>query len=274
MGCAGRVRHLRHRAAVLTHERGEGELMSRTVCHFSCGAASAVATKLALGEFDHAQFEIVNVFLAEEHPDNRRFLDDCSHWFGKLITVLRDTKYGASAQEVWRRERYTKGRYGAPCSRNLKRIILDAFSLPDDLHILGFTVEESERMDRFIDANNGVKARALLIERGLTKNDCLAMVQRAGIELPMMYRLGYENANCIGCVKGGQGYWNKIRRDFPDQFLAVAKIEHDIGPSAYLFRDRNTGKRFSLLELDPTTGRHDEPAPSCSFFCELAEEDL
>lgn len=31
------------------------------------------------------------------------------------------------------------------------------------------------------------------------------MVLRAGIELPLMYRMGYDNANCIGCVKGGEG---------------------------------------------------------------------
>ena len=24
-----------------------------------------------------------------------------------------------------------------------------------------------------------------------------------GIEIPVMYRLGYNNNNCVGCVKGG-----------------------------------------------------------------------
>lgn len=32
-----------------------------------------------------------------------------------------------------------------------------------------------------------------------------------------MYDLGYANNNCIGCVKGGIGYWNKIRIDFPEE---------------------------------------------------------
>ncbi|RML73278.1 hypothetical protein APX70_04692, partial [Pseudomonas syringae pv. maculicola] len=59
---------------------------------------------------------------------------------------------------------------------------------------------------------------APLIDRGLGKEDCKAMIQRAGIELPVMYRMGYDNANCIGCVKSGEGYFRAIREDFPEQF--------------------------------------------------------
>ena len=46
-----------------------------------------------------------------------------------------------------------------------------------------------------------------------------SLIERAGLRLPEMYRLGYANANCVGCVKGGAGYWNKIRRDFPELLL-------------------------------------------------------
>jgi hypothetical protein len=54
-----------------------------------------------------------------------------------------------------------------------------------------------------------------LIENKLSKNECAGILAGAGIEIPMMYKLGYNNNNCIGCVKGGAGYWNKIRVDFP-----------------------------------------------------------
>lgn len=251
--------------------------MSRTICQFSCGAASAVATKLILSErgAGDSVVAIVNAFIREEHPDNRRFLSDCERWFGVPITVLRDEKFNASTLEVFRRERYLKGQAGAPCSRALKRDLLDAFRKPGDVMVLGFTIEEQDRFDRFVDAHNDVKVRVPLIERGLGKADCLAIIERAGLELPMMYRMGYQNANCIGCVKGGEGYWNKIRRDFPEQFNAIADIQEAIGPGAYLFRDRETGVRYSLRQLPPDRGRYqDEPAISCSFFCEIAEREL
>ncbi len=54
----------------------------RTVCWFSCGAASAVATKIALKE---ATGEVVIAYteVKEEHPDNKRFLAECEEWFGQ-----------------------------------------------------------------------------------------------------------------------------------------------------------------------------------------------
>lgn len=244
--------------------------MTRLVCHFSCGAASAVATKLTLATERTREVVILNAFLAEEHPDNRRFLADCECWFGHPITVLRDTKYRSSAREVWRRKRFMNSALGAPCSMILKRELLNAVCLPTDTHMLGFTVEETKRAQRFLD----VGALCPLIDRNLTKADCLAIVQRAGIELPLLYRMGYNNANCIGCCKGGEGYWNRIRQDFPDVFAEVAALQEEIGPGSYFFRNRNTDERFGLIHLDPSAGRHSELLPDCSFFCAMAEEEI
>ncbi|MNF06071.1 hypothetical protein D3C80_2059450 [compost metagenome] len=65
----------------------------RIVCQFSCGAASAVATKLALAAYGNTHdVQIINAFLANEEADNRRFAQDCETWFGQAITVLRDEK--------------------------------------------------------------------------------------------------------------------------------------------------------------------------------------
>lgn len=254
--------------------------MSRYICNFSCGAASAVATKLTLGQQGlHDEVLIINAYLASEHPDNRRFLADCERWFGQPIIVVRDFKYGADAYEVFRKKRYTKGRYGAACSKLLKRGVIDSHFPPrdDDVAVLGYTAEEEDRFNAWIDANANRRAIAPLIDANLGKADVLAMVDRAGIQLPLMYRMGYHNANCIGCVKGGAGYWNKIRRDFPEKFEEMAQIEELIGPSAYLFRHRSgplKGKRFPLRELPPTMGRYeDEPDISCSAACEFAEAD-
>ena len=246
----------------------------RIVCQFSCGTASAVATKLTLAQYTEREIAIVNAFIKEEDDDNRRFLADCERWFGRAVTVLRNEKYGASVDEVWRRKRYMKGQMGAPCSKELKRKVLDAFRRPDDVMVLGYTVEEQDRFDAFLDANNDLAVIAPLIERGLGKADCLAMVERAGIVLPQMYRDGFENANCPGCPKGGEGYWNRIRVVRPQRFAEVMAIQESIGPGTYFFRHRDTGERFGLKDLRPDAGRHDEPAPSCSFFCEMAEADL
>jgi hypothetical protein len=250
--------------------------MPRIVCQFSCGAASAVATKLILTEaaVTGQEVAIVNAFIKEEHPDNRRFLADCERWMGRTFTVLRDERDGASVIALFRRRGFMKSQHGAICSMTFKRALLDTFKRPDDTVVLGYTAEEADRLEDFRENFPHLFVRAPLVERGLTKADTLAIVERAGLVLPLLYRLGYNNANCIGCIKGGMGYFNKVRRDFPEEFEAVCKVEDEIGDGAKLFRDRKTGVRFSLRDLDPAAGRHDETVPSCSFFCELAEGDL
>jgi len=246
----------------------------RIVCQFSCGAASAVATKLTLAQFGRSHdVQIINAFIKQEHEDNRRFLADCEKWFGRPITVLRDEKYGASTVEVFKRRQFMKGPNGAPCTTQLKRKLLDTWKQPGDVIVFGFTAEEADRLDDFRERNPDRPVMAPLIDAGLGKEDCKAMVQRAGIELPLMYLMGYENANCIGCVKGGEGYWRAIRQDFPEQFEELARVQEEIGPGAYIFRNRQTNERYSLRDIPVGPARRNDKLPSCSFFCELAEQE-
>lgn len=248
--------------------------MSRILCQFSCGAASAVATKLTLAQYGTThEVLIVNAYIKQEHDDNRRFLADCEKWFGREIMVLRDEKYGASTVEVFRREQFMKGPRGAPCTRILKRKLLSNLEQPGDVIVFGFTAEEAGRAEDFRERNPDRPILTPLIDAGLGKEDCKAMVLRAGIALPVMYEMGYHNANCIGCVKGGVGYWRAIREDFPAQFEELAQVQEQIGPGAYIHANRETGERFSLRELPPGPARRNEKLPNCSFFCELAEQE-
>jgi hypothetical protein len=244
--------------------------MSRIVCQFSCGAASAVATKLAIAQYGATyDVQIINAFLKEEHEDNRRFATDCEQWFGQTINVLRDEKYGASIIQVFKRRQYMKGPYGAPCSKALKRDLLDSWEQPGDIMVFGYTMEEDWRLDDFRDRNPDRPIIAPLIDAGLSKADCKAMVIRAGIELPFMYRLGYDNANCIGCVKGGEGYWRAIREDFPLYFEAIRLLQDEIGEGSWFLRYRSgprKDERFPLRDLPEGPAHRNEALPSCSFF--------
>ena len=246
---------------------------ARIVVQFSCGAASACAAKLAIDRFGD-RVHVINAFVADEDADNRRFLADCERWLGRSIVVLRDTKYGASAAEVWKRRRFIVGRNGAPCSKALKRDVLNAYDRPGDIIVLGYTADprDAARFDRYIDANADRRPWAPLIDADMTKTDCFAMIHDAGIKLPRMYRLGYPNANCPKCPRGGMGYWNRIRVDFPENFEEVASIQDILGPGSYFFRDRKTKERISLRMLDPNAGRF-EPVESfeCGAVCEMSE---
>ena len=240
--------------------------MKRIVCWFSCGAASAVATKLAIAENDgKLPLVIAYTEVLEEHPDNKRFLADCQKWFNQEIIILGNDKYKRSIYETFKTSAMNiKG--SAPCTQKLKKQVRIKFEKPTDRQVFGYTAEEQTRLDRFIDANNDVDIWTPLIDKGLGKEDCLAMLKNANIELPEMYRLGYHNNNCIGCVKGGMGYWNKIKVDFPEHFSRMANLER--------FKSQTVLKDRYLDELKPTDGNYPkEQNIECSIFCQMAEEE-
>jgi 3'-phosphoadenosine 5'-phosphosulfate sulfotransferase (PAPS reductase)/FAD synthetase len=246
----------------------------RIVCRFSCGAASAVATKLALSKYRHHDVVIHYSDTRSEHRDNERFLADCEAWFGRKVERLYSDRY-YDIWDVWARRRMlVSGRTGfAPCTEELKRMTAEIAQRPNDVLILGYTAEEQKRLDRTRVRNPQETIEAPLIDAGLSKSDCYAIIQRAGIALPEMYALGFKNNNCLGCPRGGMGYWNNIRRHFPDVFARMAALERDVGTA--IIPDGKTGKRIFLDELDPNRGdQATEPNIECSIMCHAAEEDL
>jgi len=246
---------------------------NRVVCWFSCGAASAVATKLAIARWRlDAEVVVARCVVREEHPDNDRFAADCEKWFGMPITNLIAEEYDGSIYRVIEHRKYISGVAGAPCTRILKKEIRENFQRPTDTHVFGYCAEEQERYDRFLDANN-VQCDVPLITAGLSHADCLGMLQRADIVLPAMYQLGYKHNNCIGCVKAtGIGYWTKIREDFPKEFWRMAGASRALGAKM----TRLKGVRIYLDEIpDGLLGNYnDEPEIQCGAFCEASETEL
>lgn len=237
---------------------------SRVLCWFSCGVTSAVACKLALASYPDA--EVVRIVLAGEHPDSDRFAADCGRWFSRPVATIRSDRYADHFQVISHR-RYINGPAGALCTYELKRRVRENHQRPGDLHVFGFDAGEADRVEDFRENNPGLPFDAPLIDAGLTKADCKAIVGVAGISLPAMYRLGYANNNCIGCVKGGMGYWNRIRVDFPDVFARMAILEREIGATAL----RRKGERLYLDQLDPAAGRFADDQPAdCGPLCQSA----
>ena len=237
--------------------------MSRVISWFSCGAASAVATILAAKKYKN--IEAVYCRVEEEHPDNLRFLEEFQVKTGIRVSVIRDEQHHGSIYQVFEKRGFIKNQYGAPCTMILKKNVRKAYQRPGDIQIFGYTADEQDRADLFIDANNEVTEDFILIDNGIKKQECYSHLQQRGIELPVMYRLGYNNNNCVGCVKGGMGYWNKIRKDFPVQFYRMAKLERRIGHAI----NKDKKGPVYLNELDPKRGRFKTDAPAdCGFTCE------
>jgi 3'-phosphoadenosine 5'-phosphosulfate sulfotransferase (PAPS reductase)/FAD synthetase len=245
--------------------------VSRVLAWFSCGDASAVAAKMAVEKYgDRCEVLYCDTF-AYEHPDNRRFFSDVERWLGQEIKILRSTEY-RDIFDVFERTRWLVGPSGARCTTELKKKVRRSYEQPYDVHVFGFTSEETKRVERFWAENPDLFAEFPLAVAGVTKRECHACVREAGIEIPAMYRLGYKNNNCIGCVKGQSGYWNKIRRDFPDAFTRMAVMERELDAAICKREGVRDGKRWRervfLDELPPDAGRYaDEPDIECGVLC-------
>ena len=228
------------------------------VDYFSGGVSSAVAIKIVCDELD----KIVYTHIDDQHPDTMRFIRDCETWFGKPVTIMQSPF--KSVDNVCRFTSFIRSPAGAVCTRILKREVRKEFERNTAVLsvVWGLDCTETERADRIRTAMPNHSHRFPLIDERMTKADAHKALRASGIKRPAMYDLGYHNNNCIGCVKGGMGYWNKIRIDFPDVFASRSKLERDIGFSIL--------SRSWLDELDPERGRHaGSVCEDCGIFCEL-----
>lgn len=245
--------------------------MVRRLVWFSCGAASAVAAKLTLQNYDNVHIAYCDT--GSEHEDNKRFLADCEQWFKAKIHIYKSEQFN-NIYEVFDKRKYIVGIAGAPCTTELKKKVRQRIeNLETDIQVFGYTIDEIKRVDKFKKNNPEINIETPLIDRQLTKSDVLALLLKANIDLPVMYKLGYRNNNCIGCVKGQAGYWNKIRRDFPDVFKKTAEYERKYNVAINKRYEKGKRIRVFLDELDPNAGNYKSEEISCSLFCADTEID-
>lgn len=237
----------------------------KRVCWMSAGVSSFIAGYLA-GNID----EWIYIDIADQHPDSRRFISDCEAVIGKMVTILTP-EYGDVDTACRIGGFINRPQVGAYCTKYLKKRVRKQWEYEHQdfeiTYIWGFDARETRRAERMIEAYPQFHHEFPLIDKGLSKKECHALLHDLGIERPVMYDLGYPNNNCIGCVKGGMGYWNKIRKDFPDVFAKRAKLERDLGSSCI--------NGIFLDELDPNRGRMEQEIfPECGIMCYLAGDSM
>lgn len=235
----------------------------------SCGAASAVAAVETVLKYGTERVRLLNNPIAEEDGDNRRFIEDLAILCGIPIEYVTSRPYpDQSCESVWAARNYMSGPLGAPCTMILKKQARQDWEKenPVEWHVLGFTADEKRRHDRFV-LTERENVLPVLIDLGLTKDDCFVRVRSWGLELPRIYAMGYPNANCIGCVKSQSAtYWNHVRKMHPLVFTRRAEQSRELGVRLVKYK----GARMFLDELPvdargrPLKGMNFE----CGIFCE------
>ncbi len=222
----------------------------RVVVWFSCGAASAVAARLAIEKYGTDRVSVVYCdTMADEHPDNQRFFDDVQQWLGVPIERIQSDRY-TLIEEVFEARKYMSGIAGAPCTVELKKRPRFAYQEADDIHVFGYTREEQRRIGRFEQSNPELHLDWILRDADYSKGRCLTTLDGAGIVLPVMYGLdgAFKNNNCIGCVKATSSkYWTATRRHFPEIWQRRAEMSRRL----WVRMTRIRGERVFIDELPP-----------------------
>lgn len=239
---------------------------TKTISWFSAGVSSAVATKLLIDEID----QIIYTHIEDQHPDTLRFVKECEAWFGKPVEIMQSPY--KNVENALLGASFINSPYGAPCTNILKKRVRIEWEAKNEFfcwldYVWGMDVDEADRCQGLEESMPNQKHIFPLVERGISKEKAHQILKASGIKRPVMYDLGYQNNNCIGCVKGGMAYHNKIRRDFPEVFKKRAKMERKVGASC-IHTDKE-GRVF-LDELDPERGRNDPPVvEDCGIMCEM-----
>lgn len=239
--------------------------MTRTLAWVS-HAASVVAAKFV----PEAQLVLCDMGESED-ADNDRFIRECAEWMERPLVRLTG-KY-RNIDAVFEARKYHAGIAGAPCTGEMKVAPRLDYQLPSDTHVFGYTADwrDLERAKLFAATYPNLKVRFPLIERGLTKEACFALVEAAGIRRPRVYDLGFPNGNCIGCVKASSpDYWSLVRKHFPETFARRAEQSRRFGSRLARIND----ERIFIDEIPADWPTLKPIAPACDFLCHIAEQDM
>lgn len=242
--------------------------MARRIVWFSRGAASAIAWMVT--RRSDPECIAVHCATGAEHPDSDRFEREWAARMNAPIVTLRSQTY-ADTWDVWEKRRWLAGIDGALCTGELKVAPRIEFQRPDDIHVFGYTADAQDvkRAERLRANYFEMRIETPLIDAGLTKAAVLAMVEREGIEIPEMYRLGFQNNNCIPCSKAtSPNYWSLVRKTHPEQFERMAALARDLGVKLC----RIDGERRFIDEIPADWPTTDPIVPACDFLCQIAAE--
>lgn len=201
------------------------------------------------------------------NPQWRAFLQQLRLRAQEEIPELIWLSVGKDPWETFRDERYLGNSRRDPCSKKLKRIVLDkwlALAADPSIDVLIYGIGEHEK-HRFDDvdkdgnptgikhrlATKGWTAEAPLI--GLPEINPTWHMHKEGLRPARNYSLGYLHDNCGGfCVKAGKAHYQNRYRVHPERYaydtMMERKIAEYLGKSVTIMREV-VGKKKRNLSL-------------------------
>lgn len=261
--------------------------MNKVIGWFSGGVTSAVAIYKAIELYGSSNVKVIFIDTQNEDADTYRFLLDCEKWYGiqiESISGLGD-KF-KSIKDVWYKYKSLNVANGAICSSTLKLNVRKKWETANkgkySAQVFGFDISEPKRAESMALNYSYAKPIFPLLMFGLSKENCIEILKKESIDIPRAYKLGFRNNNCLqsGCVQGGIGYWQKIKREFPKKFEEMANVEHELtdlkGKPVTMLKDQARNVQLflkphkdypNLPDISMKKGREPKPLVECNGFC-------
>lgn len=203
------------------------------IVSLSGGLGSAFAAERAIQKYGRENIILYFADVKVEDPDLYRFLHDLmKRWGGRLYWYTD----GRTPQDVWTEKKIIPNSLIAPCTYELKikpfRQFIKAMEHLPVIYI-GFKNHETKRqcntIKSYADAiPEAVVEYPLLWEPVETRKLEDICESELGIELPLMYKLGYDYNNCGGtCCRSGKKCFIRTLKVFPKRFAQLEAWENE-----------------------------------------------
>jgi len=250
------------------------------VVQFSGGIGSWAAAKRVAALHGTADMVLLFADVKDEDEDLYRFIDEAAANVGLPVTVIAE---GRTPREVMRDERFIGNSAMDPCSKILKRKLLDRWCKDhcdptETIRYIGIDWSESHRLETFRKRVTPWTVKAPMCDEPfMSKDDVRGWLAANEIELPRLYKLGFPHNNCGGaCVKAGQAQWKLLLKNFPERYddweLWEESMRETVGDHSIL-RDRSGGgsrpltlRNFRLrVETQQTFDQHEWGGCGCAL---------
>jgi hypothetical protein len=205
------------------------------------------------------------------------------------ITDLSWVIEGRSPWEVFEDVRFIGNSRVDPCSRILKRQLLDNFFSTychdQTVFYMGLDWKEPKRINRFRDAMRGRRLAFPMADSPfMLKEEVIAWSKSIGVNPPRLYDYGFPHANCGGfCCKAGQSEMRRLYHSRRDYYLYNEQCESDVreivGVNFAMMRDKRRGHDGLPMPLSQFRERvesgewDDNDKGSCNCFENPNDED-
>lgn len=249
------------------------------VVMFSGGIGSWAAAKRVAAVHGTANLTLLFTDTMMEDADLYRFINEAALNVGGTFVRLCD---GRTPWEVFNDVRFIGNNRVDPCSRVLKRTLLDEWRDTNcdpatTTVYVGIDWTEKHRLVKLHKRCAPWKYEAPLCEPPFRlKRELMADLIAEGISPPRLYAMGFAHNNCGGfCCKAGHAHFRLLLKTMPERYAfheaQEARLMETIGTPWGILKDRRggTAKPLTLrqfrerIEADKDDYERDDLAAGC-----------